>query len=212
MGGILFVLSGPSGSGKSTILAIVKKTVSGLGYSVSHTTRKPRASEADGKDYHFVSRKVFDRMEREGAFVEYAEVYGHLYGTSRASVDPLLAGDLDVVLDVDHQGAFNIRKKYPDSRLIYVLPPSLETLRQRLSSRGSDSPEAVEGRLSKAMAEISRCFFYDYIVINKDLDEAVADVAGIIRAERCRAAGREPFVRGLYPGLGSPAGESNEGS
>lgn len=201
MGGNLFVVSGPSGAGKSSILALVRKTVTGLGYSISHTTRKPRGQEEDGKEYYFVSRSVFDEMEKKGLLLESAEIYGSMYGTARSSVEPQLEKGLDIVMDVDHRGAFGIRAKYRGARLIYVLPPSLDALRDRLSTRGSDPPDSVNQRLSLALDEMANCFSYDYIVINDDLDAAASDVASIILSERCRADKKAPFVRELFPGL-----------
>ncbi len=201
MGGSLFVVSGPSGSGKSTILAMVRKTLAGLGYSISHTTRKPRGREEDGKEYYFVTRGVFEEMDRDGVFLETAEIYGSLYGTSRSSVEPQLEKGLDIVMDVDHRGAFSIRERYGAARLIYVLPPSLDVLRERLYKRGSDSPQAIEKRLSMALVEMANCFSYDYVVINDGLEAAASDVSAIILSERCRSEKMIPFVRELFPGI-----------
>ncbi|PIY23572.1 MAG: guanylate kinase [Deltaproteobacteria bacterium CG_4_10_14_3_um_filter_51_14] len=201
MGGSLFVVSGPSGSGKSTILAMVRKNISGLGYSISHTTRKPRGTEADGKEYYFVTREVFEEMLGKGLFLETADNYGCLYGTSRSSVERQLERGLDIIMDVDHRGAFGIRKRYGAARLIYLLPPSLDALRDRLLKRGSDSPEAVKKRLSMALDEMANCFSYDYIVINNDLEAATTDLASIILSERCRLDKKSPLVRELFPGL-----------
>jgi guanylate kinase len=201
MRGSLFVISGPSGSGKSSILAIVRKNTAGLGYSISHTTRKPRGEEEDGREYYFVTLRVFEEMEREGLLLESADIYGSMYGTSRSSVEPQLEKGLDIVMDVDHRGAFNIREKYGDARLIYVLPPSVDALRERLKGRGSDSPEAIEKRLSLALDEMANCFFYDYIVINDDLNSAASYVSAIILSERCRTGKKISLLRSLFPGL-----------
>lgn len=201
MAGTIFVISGPSGSGKTTITSLVRKRISGIGYSISHTTRPPRPGEKDGREYHFVTRMGFEEMERRGLFLETAEIYGSLYGTSRSSIEPLLEKGLDVVMDVDHRGAFNIRSLYRESSLIYIMPPSLEVLKQRLSARASDSPDSVQVRLSSAMDEMRRCFSYDFIVINEDIEKAFSEVASVIVAARCRAGRRISILKELFPGL-----------
>jgi guanylate kinase len=201
MTGAIFVISGPSGSGKTTITSMVRARIPGIGYSVSHTTRPPRPGEKDGREYHFVSRRDFEEMKLKGLFAETAEIYGSLYGTSRSSIEPLLEQGLDVVMDVDHCGAFNIRSVYKESSLIYIMPPSLEVLRQRLSARASDSPDSVERRLSSAMDEMRMCFSYDFVVINEDLEKAFSEVASVITANRCRTGRRMSLLKGLFPGL-----------
>ncbi len=201
MTGRLFVISAPSGTGKSTIIRKVRGGLDRLAYSISHTTRPPRGSERDGVDYYFVDRAGFDRMIAQGALVEWAEVYGAYYGTSVPELERLTREGLDVLLDIDHQGARNIRARFPDAVLIYLLPPSLEALEARLSGRGTDSPESIRNRMEKSYREMTHCAWYDYIVINDDLDQAVAAVRAVIVAERCRKGPMEEAVSKIYPSL-----------
>jgi len=198
MAGQLFVISAPSGAGKSTIIKRLRERVSGLGYSVSHTTRAPRENERNGTHYHFVDAETFRAMREEGAFVEWARVYDALYGTSYASLDQQTALDLDVLLDLDVQGAKNIKKYAGDSVLVYVLPPSLEALETRLRERGTDDEEVIQGRLQKALGEIRHCRFYDHIIINDTLDRAVGEAEAVIRSERCRTNRRLPAVEEIF--------------
>ena len=192
MQGQPFVISAPSGTGKSTITDALINSVDGLGYSISHTSRRPRATEKDGIDYHFVDRDTFCSMIDRGAFIEWAEVYDDLYGTSFSGLDLQIASGLDILLDIDIQGARNIRRDFEKSVLIYILPPSLNVLRERLEGRGTDSEEAIGRRLKKASIEVKNCIWYDYIVINDDLERAIGEVRSIILAERCRSARRAP--------------------
>ena len=180
---MIFVVSGPSGCGKSTLIGRVLADTGGLRFSVSHTTRPKRGTEVDGRDYHFVSGETFDAMVRAGAFIEWAEVYGHRYGTSRAEVRD---GAGDVVLDIDVQGASEIRKSGLPATLVFVMPPVFSELRRRLQARGTDGPDAVERRLRKAREEIRAFPEFDYVIVNEGLDAAVEELRSIIRAERCR--------------------------
>ena len=202
MPGQLFVISGPSGAGKSTIIAALRGGFGDLAYSISHTTRRPRGVEADGVHYHFVDRKTFEAMIAGGAFVEWARVYDDLYGTSFAGLDKQLASGADVLLDVDAQGAESIRRRYPHSVLVYLLPPSLEALGTRLMQRRTDDAPTIRNRLEKARQEIQKCAGYDHIVINDTLDTAVAEIRAVIVSERCRASRRMSAVRRLFPFLG----------
>jgi len=192
MKGQPFIISAPSGTGKSTITDALIKKVDGLGYSISHTSRLPRTTEKDGIDYHFVDRTAFHSMIETGDFIEWAEVYDDLYGTSFSGLDRQLSLGLDVLLDVDIQGARNIRRNFEKSVLVYILPPSLDILRERLEGRGTDKKEVIKKRLEKASVEVKNCILYDYIVINDDLDMAVDEVRSIILSERCRPARRAP--------------------
>ncbi len=201
MAGSIFVISGPSGSGKSTITGELRKRLPGLGYSISHTTRKPREGEIDGKDYHFVSLAVFREMERKGLFVETADNYGSMYGTSRASLDTLLERGLDVVLDLDHRGAFSIKEKFPAGSLIYILPPSIEELKRRLSQRRSEAEEELDRRLSSALAEIAQCYRFDFLIVNDKLEDAVRQAESIVLAQRCRLRNMVSVVGKLFPNL-----------
>jgi len=187
MSGRLYVISGPSGAGKSTIIHHVMKEIPDLGYSVSHTTRQPREKEVDGKDYHFVDKQTFQRMIREGDFLEWAEVYNDLYGTSLSGLHRRLDMNMDVVLDVDVQGAGNVRRKFEDAVLIFLLPPSLEVLEKRLRNRATESESGFRNRTEKALLEIRESRDYDYIVFNDELRDGVKRVVSIILAERCRS-------------------------
>ncbi len=180
---MIFVVSGPSGCGKSTLIGRVLADTAGLRFSVSHTTRPKRGAEVDGRDYHFVSGEAFGAMVRDGAFVEWAEVHGHRYGTARAEIG---AAAGDVVLDIDVQGARQIRASGLPATLVFVMPPVFPELRRRLVARGTDGPDAVEGRLRKAREEVRAYTEFDYVIVNEDLETAVAELRSIVRAERCR--------------------------
>jgi guanylate kinase len=199
MAGRLYVISGPSGVGKSTIIRRVMEGVENLGYSVSHTTRRPRGKEVDGKEYHFVTRETFTKMIQDGDLLEWAEVYGDLYGTSLTSLRAQADRGTDVVLDVDPQGALNIRSRFEDCALVFLLPPSLEVLEKRLRDRGTESEDALRGRIAEALREIQACLRYDYLVFNADLSQAVTTVKSIILSERCRTAGLAQKVREIFP-------------
>jgi len=183
---LLFVLSAPSGGGKSTLCRRLLESDSDLAYSVSTTTRPKRAGEVEGVAYNFVSVEEFDRLRREGAFVESATVHDHLYGTRRDLIERTLAGGRDVLMDVDVQGAASIRRVSERAVLIFVLPPSMRILEERLRRRESDGEEAIRRRLATAREEIARAAEFDYVVLNDSLDDAVAETRGIIRAERRR--------------------------
>jgi len=198
MQGQLFVLSGPSGVGKSTILKAVRERLDGLAYSISHTSRKPRPKEVHGKDYHFADRKTFESMIQEGKFAEWATVYGDYYGTSLPELKKPLSLGLDVLLDLDSQGAQNIKNHFEKSLLVYILPPSLKALKQRLESRAADGKDIVKRRMERASEEIRECVFYDYIIINDDLERAIEEFKSIILAERCRTARRAPQLKDLF--------------
>jgi guanylate kinase len=194
MSGQIFVITGPSGVGKSTIISRLRKEIPGVGYSVSHTSRKPRKNEADGVNYHFVDRATFEKMIGEKAFVEWAKVYEDLYGTSFSSLRSQTDQDLDVLMDLDSQGAKNIKKSFQDSVLIYILPPSLQELEKRLRGRASDEEAEIEARLEKARKEIENCVDYDHIIFNENLDKTLQEVASIILSERSRRSRRLPLV------------------
>ena len=169
-----------------------------LGYSISHTSRRPRVNETDGMDYYFVDRKTFQKMIKEGAFVEWAEVYHELYGTSYEGLDRQRARGLDVLLDLDSQGAKNIKEHYEDSTLIYLLPPSLEVLEKRLKDRSSDDEDVIKERMSEASMEIKNCAWFDYVVVNEDLGRAIEEVQTIIVSNRCRTIHRLPRIKETY--------------
>jgi guanylate kinase len=190
MSGQIYVVSGPSGVGKSSIIRAVRQRIDGLGYSVSHTSRKPRGREVNGEDYHFVGREGFRRMIDRGEFVEWAKVYDDFYGTSRAGIQGEITKGLDVIMDVDVQGAKNIKKALTESVLIFILPPSLEVLKERLRQRGTDDEGVMRRRIEKATKEIRNCVWYDYLIFNDCLEEAVEETKSIIIAERCKRSQR----------------------
>jgi guanylate kinase len=189
------VVAAPSGTGKTTVCRQVVERDGGIVFSVSHTTRPRRPAERDGVDYHFVDESEFRRLAQSGAFLEWAVYNGNHYGTSFSSIDAPLADGLDVLLEIEVQGARQVRERRPDACFIFLLPPSFETLRERLTGRGTDAPEEVERRLRVAAKELSAAPDFDYAVINQDLDVCVADVLAILAAERIRdtAALRERF-------------------
>lgn len=183
--GNLIVMSAPSGSGKTSLAARVLQEVPQLRFSVSYTTRKPRRGERHGVEYFFVSAEEFKGMIRRRAFLEFAHVYGHYYGTSRAFVESVLQEGHDVLLDIDVQGAMKVKEKIPEALLVFVFPPSLEVLRTRLKGRGLDDDSIVEKRLQVARREIHYYKKYEYVIINEEMDESVAELKSIILAARC---------------------------
>lgn len=176
----LFIVSAPSGAGKTSLARALIASDDSIVLSVSHTTRAPRPGERDGHDYHFVDRKVFLEMVERGDFLEYAEVFGNFYGTAREAVDGFLAEGLNVLLDIDWQGARKVRDHMPGSVGIFVLPPSLQTLRQRLEQRGQDSEEVIGARMHKAIAEMSHFDEYDRIIVNSEFEKALAELRSIV--------------------------------
>jgi guanylate kinase len=195
MSGQIYVISGPSGSGKSTLIELLIKRVPGIGYSISHTSRKPRDNEVNTVDYHFVNRKTFMTMIEDGSFVEWAEVYDDFYGTSSSSLRDQMNQGLDVAMDLDSKGAENIKKHYKDSILIYILPPSLKILEKRLKNRAMDNEKVIKTRIKRAVAELQDCVWYDYIIINDDLDEALEKVKSIVISDRCRNSYMQPRIK-----------------
>ncbi|MBW8066376.1 MAG: guanylate kinase [Ferrovum sp.] len=195
--GQLFIVTAPSGAGKSSLIAALLKQDPRVRLSVSHTTRAPRQGEIDGQDYHFVSRTTFSTLRTENQFLEWAEVYGNFYGTTRRSLEDLQNRGFDVILEIDWQGARQVRQFYPESLGIFILPPSLETLRHRLQGRGKDDPETIEKRLSLAQDDLSHENEFEYAIINADFDEALRDLAAVLRAARCRRACQYPRYASL---------------
>jgi guanylate kinase len=182
----VIVVSAPSGAGKSTVLQRVLSELPGLRFSVSHTTRPPREGEEDGRDYHFVTEAAFEEHRAGGGFLESADVYGHRYGTSRAELLKAESEGKDLVLDVDVQGALQVRQKLDDAVTVFILPPSWAELERRLRGRGKDDEAAVARRLEAAREEIRRYYTYDYALVNADLEATVDDVKSVIRAARRR--------------------------
>lgn len=169
----LYIVSAPSGAGKTSILAQVRAQLASVSVAVSHTTRAPREGELDGIHYHFVSEQIFLEMAENHAFVEYANVFDNYYGTSKAAIESLLEANQQVVLEIDWQGARQVRAIYPQARSIFILPPSIEILEQRLQERGKDSAEVIANRMQQAREEVSHYDEYDYLLINDDLEFAL---------------------------------------
>jgi guanylate kinase len=184
--GIPFVVSAPSGTGKTTVCKALVAGDPNLRFSISHTTRAPRNGERDGADYHFVDRARFAELLAQGAFLEHAEYAGNLYGTSYEALEAPLAAGHDLLLEIEVQGARQVRERRPDARLVFLVPPSTTALEQRLAGRGSDSPEAVKARLDLAQRELAARELFDYEIVNDDLDRCVAAVREVIAAERAR--------------------------
>ncbi len=186
MKGLLIVISAPSGTGKTTLTHMLLKEFPDMEFSVSYTTRKPRPGEVNGKDYFFVDRETFEKMIEEGDFLEWAEVYGNLYGTSKSQVLKALNEGKDILLDIDTQGALQVKKNFPEAVLIFILPPSFKELERRLRNRGTDDEETIEKRLKVARKEVERAPLYDYIVVNDRLEKAYEKLRSIVIAEKCR--------------------------
>jgi guanylate kinase len=184
--GTLIVVSAPSGAGKSSLAGRVLRRVSGVRFSISYTTRQPRGSEQNGIDYYFVSEAEFQAMHERGEFLECAEVHGFLYGTHEKPVEDLLAQGQDVMLDIDVQGAEQVRRRVPDAILIFIMPPSREVLEARLRARNLNAPDDIERRLRNAAIEVQLYERFHYVVLNEDLDRALAQLEAIIISERCR--------------------------
>lgn len=184
MKGQLYIISAPSGAGKTSLVTALLRAESDLGLSVSHTTRPQRPGENDGIHYHFTQKSDFEAMIARGDFLEYAEVFGNYYGTSHAAIEDVLDTGHDLILEIDWQGAQQVREKHQQVRSIFILPPSRQALLERLRGRGSDSEEVIARRTAEAMEEMSHHVDADYLVINDDFDTALADLQAIIRAER----------------------------
>jgi guanylate kinase len=200
--GMLIVVSSPSGGGKGTLIDRVLKTVRGVSYSISYTTRAPRVTEEDGREYFFVSTAAFEEMIRRGEFLEWANVYGYLYGTSQAQVELERAAGHDIILEIDVQGAASIRDQIDDAVSIFILPPSFELLSQRLVKRGTDSPADLERRLRGAPAEVEHHRSFQYVILNDDINRASQQLAAVIYAERARQKRQEPRLKDTLADFG----------
>ena len=187
MSGNLFIVCAPSGAGKTTLVDALLKADSGIRLSVSYTTRPPRAGEVDGREYHFVSQEKFQEMSAAGAFLESALVHGNYYGTSQPWINDQRAAGADILLEIDWQGAAQVRKMMPDAIGIFILPPSFEALVSRLNKRAQDPPDVIARRIAGAREEISHVSEFKYVIINDKFDEAVKDLVSIVRARRLLA-------------------------
>ena len=196
MKGKTFIIAGPSGVGKGTIIQALFAQQKNLYFSVSATTRAPRPGEVDGVHYHFLTREQFLRWIEEDAFLEHAEYIGNFYGTPKRYVDEAMDRGEDVILDIEVQGAEQVHRQRPDVVRIFIAPPSWEELERRLVGRGTEDPEKVRRRLERSREDILLARYYDYLVINSDLDQAVEEIQAIITAEHCRARERYDFVTG----------------
>lgn len=193
--GVLFVVSSPSGGGKGTLIKRVLSTVPNLGYSVSYTTRPPRHGEVNGREYFFVTTDQFETMIAAEEFLEWAHVHGKLYGTSRQQVAHEISKGRDIILEVDVQGAASVRRLLPDAVTIFILPPSLETLRKRLIARGTDSEEELELRLRNAPDELRNYKAFDFVIINENVERATNQLRSVINAERVRPSHQEDRIQ-----------------
>jgi len=184
MAGNLFIVCAPSGAGKTTLVDALLEREPDIRLSISYTTRAPREGERDGVDYHFVDKAVFEAMIGRVEFLEHAHVHGNYYGTSRKWIEQEIAGDHDVLLEIDWQGAAQVRKIFPGLLGMFILPPSLQELRRRLQGRGKDSPETIERRIAGAREEISHVLEFEYIIVNDRFEQALEDIRSVVRAAR----------------------------
>ena len=184
--GNLFVVAAPSGAGKSSLVKALLQIDSHLVVSISHTTRAPRGQEKEGREYHFIDHDAFKAKIAAGDFFEWAEVHGHLYGTSRAAIEERVAGGQDVVLEIDWQGALQIKQLFPNAVLVFILPPSWEELAQRLNRRGEDLPEVIAKRLNNARLEVAQARHFDFVILNKLFESAVFDLKTVVHSQRLK--------------------------
>jgi guanylate kinase len=196
--GILFIVSAPSGAGKTSLCNELIDIFPDLRHSVSYTTRSPRPGERNGVDYFFVSLQEFDRMVEAGEFAEWAKVHGNLYGTAVRTLDELCSQGINVILDIDCQGARQLKSLYGDAVYLFILPPDFDELRRRLEGRKSDSPEVIEQRLRVAMDEVRESCWYDYIIVNDDFFHAVEKLKSVVIAEQCRTKRVTTTVSGFF--------------
>jgi len=208
--GNLFVVAAPSGAGKSSLVSSLLQVDSHLVVAISHTTRSPRGQEQDGREYHFVDQATFRSMVERHQFFEWAEVHGHLYGTSRGAIEDRITGGHDVVLEIDWQGALQIKKQFPTAVLIFILPPSWEELLQRLQRRGEDRPEVIAKRMENARVEVSQARHFDFVIINALFETALFDLKAIVHSQRLKYAAQLRSKSAVFAALGlnedQPAG------
>ena len=202
--GNLFVVAAPSGAGKSSLVKALRELDSAVNPSVSHTTRAPRGQENHGREYFFVSPAEFDAMVQAEAFLEWANVHGHRYGTSKRAVEERIASGADVILEIDFQGALQVRKVFANAVLIFILPPSWEELRSRLERRGEDAPEVIELRLQNAAEEMTQTREFDYVIINELFERALFDLKAIVHAQRLRYSAQRRARADTFAALNIP--------
>ncbi len=200
--GNLFAVAAPSGAGKSSLVKALLELDSHLVVSVSHTTRAPRGQEQHGREYHFVKEPDFRSMIADGAFFEWAEVHGNLYGTSKAAIEQRIAGGEDVVLEIDWQGALQIRQQFPNAILIFILPPSYEELLQRLQRRGEDRPDVIDQRMENARLEVAQARHFDFVIINALFETALFDLKAIVHAQRLKYSAQRRAKAAVFRALG----------
>jgi len=194
----LFVISAPSGAGKSTVVREALRGLAGIRFSVSHNTRAPRPGEREGVDYHFVDRARFEQLAREGAFLEWAEVHGDLKGTAWSELERARAEGVDLLLDLDVQGAAQVRARHPDTISVFILPPSFADLERRLRGRAEDDEAAIARRLATAREELRRSVEYGFLIVNDDLERCVSALQAIVRAARCRSVRQRAAAQAVY--------------
>jgi guanylate kinase len=200
--GNLFCVAAPSGTGKSTLVKALLELDSRLAVSVSHTTRAPRGQEVDGREYHFIDEAAFSSMVEHGDFLEHAQVHGNLYGTSRTAIQQRLEHGDDVVLEIDWQGALQIKQLFPHAVLIFILPPSWQELMQRLNRRGEDSPEVIATRMSNARTEVAQARHFDFVIINSLFETALFDLKTVVHSQRLKYAAQLRNRSQVFSALG----------
>ncbi len=199
--GNLYVVAAPSGAGKSSLVKALMELDAGVEHSVSHTTRAPRGQEFHGREYFFVNDEDFDNMIKANAFLEWAHVHGNRYGTSRATIEERIAKGLDVILEIDFQGAIQIKKIFNNAVLIFILPPSWDELRSRLQRRGEDSAEVIEVRLQNAAEEMAQAHEFDFVIINQLFDKALFDLKAVVHAQRLKYASQRRSRADIFQAL-----------
>jgi guanylate kinase len=203
--GHLYVIAAPSGAGKTSLMRALLERRPALSFSVSCTTRVPRAHEQDGRDYHFIDRTEFERLIKADEFIEHADVFGNLYGTRKSTVDSALAEGRDLILEIDWQGANQVRKRLPEAVQIFILPPSRAELEARLRKRATDSPEAIARRLAESVSEMSHWREFDFVVVNRDFDQALAELEAIFDGRGQASRQDRPGLAELVNQLLNPA-------
>ena len=200
--GNLFVVAAPSGSGKSSLVKALMEVDAGVAPSISHTTRAPRGQEKDGREYHFISDAAFDAKVAAGDFLEWAQVHGKRYGTSRQAIEDRIGTGGDVVLEIDWQGALQIKQLFTNAIMVFIMPPSWEELRARLLRRGEDAPEVIELRLANARTELAQAGHFDYVIINEIFERALFDLKAIVHAQRLKYVAQKRARADTFQALG----------